>query len=132
MTFSVKNFTMTLTGTEWQGDGVGQLAFKAPTLANGGGVKIIDAYIVDQTGTTAGTAFEIELLNYGTTGTVNGGTIGSVGGTADPLTANTPKQFTLTATPDLNAGEWLFVNKKETNSSDPDQATLVVQYADGN
>lgn len=121
------------TATGWQGNSVIGHVFKAPAAADGGGIKILRAYVVNAAATTSGTAFTLTLYNYGTAGTSAEGTIGAVGGTADPLGASEPKAFTLTAAQTLiDAGEWIVLGKAETNSSDPTRGVVVIEYQMGN
>jgi hypothetical protein len=117
----------------WQGDNVIAHIFKAPELGDGGGITILRAYIVDQAAHGSGTAYLVRLLNYGTGGTAVEGTIGSAGGTGDPLAAGVPKAFTLTdAQRFVDAGEWLVLLKDETNSMDPTRGTFIMEYILGN
>lgn len=99
-----------------------------------GGMTIIAANYVPAATTNPGTSHVLYLMNYGTSGTVAGGTVGSVGGTAAPYTATVPAAFTLTAAQVfVDAGEWLVVKKTE-EGADSDvaaNAALVIEYVDG-
>ena len=124
-------FNLDDTASGWQGDAVVGHVMKAPSAAHGGALTLLSAYFTNQAACNAGTAFSVILLNYGTTGTVNGGTVAAaIGGTADPFAAGTPKAFTLSS-PKLAAGEWLVLRKNETNSSDPTRGALTIRYALG-
>lgn len=127
------SFQLPDTATGWQGNSVVGHIFKAPAAADGGGIKILRAYVVDAAATSSGTAYTLSLYNYGTAGSSVEGTIGTVGGTADPLSASTPKAFTLTAAQTIiDAGEWIVLGKAETNSSDPTRGCVVIEYQMGN
>lgn len=126
------SFPLANTASDWQGDDVVGHLFPAPTIALGGGIKIVAAYAVNGAATTSGTSFSLKLEKWGTAGTADGGDISSaLGGTADPWAASTPKTFTL-SDDTLSAGEWLVVRKNETNSSDPTRCSIILQYVMGN
>lgn len=99
-----------------------------------GGITITKAYYTPAGSTDAGTSHVLYLMNYGTSGTVAGGTIGAVGGTAAPYTANVPTAFTLTAAQVfVDDGEWV-VLKKTQEGADSDivtNSTLVVEFVEG-
>jgi len=110
-------------------------ALKAPSAALGGGIRILDAYAIDDTATASGTSWAVALHKYSNAGTpaVNGTIAAAVGGTADPFAAGVPKQFTVDEDYSfLNAGEWLVVEKTEDNSSDPQVGMVIVHYVRGN
>lgn len=98
-----------------------------------GGMTILAANFTNKAATNAGTSFHLVLQNYGTSGTVAGGTIGQAGGTTDPFVANAPKAFTLTAANVyLAPGEWLVLKKVEQNDSDIDAVACIdIEYVDG-
>ena len=122
-----------LYATDWAGDNVIGHVMRAPAAADGGGIYIVRVTIADQLAHGAGTAYQGLLLNYGTAGTAVEGTIGTVGGTGDPIAAATPKAFTLTAAQQtIDAGEWIVFKKDETNSQDPTRGVLVIEYLMGN
>ena len=118
----------------FQGDDVVGHIFPAPSDAHGGGITILAAYGVNAAATGAGTGFSLQLENWGTGGTAiksSGGTIAaSLGGTADPWAASTPKTFTISNS-FVDAGEWVVVRKNEINSSDPTRAVVVIHYVMG-
>lgn len=120
-----------LSGADWAGDDVNGRILQAPAADAGGGITILWAEFVNEAATTAGTAFALELVNYGTSGTVLGGTVDSIGGTADVFVAGLPKAFDDAAGYHLAAGEWLVLNKTETNSSDPTRGVLSIGYIMG-
>jgi hypothetical protein len=99
-----------------------------------GGMTIVKATYWPAATTNAGTSHVLHLMNYGTSGTVAGGTVGSVGGTASPYTTLVPAEFTLVAAQVfIDAGEWL-VLKKTQEGADSDiaaNASLVIEYVDG-
>lgn len=100
-----------------------------------GGITITKAYYVPAGTTDAGTSHILYLVNYGTSGTVVGGTIGAVGGTAEPyLTAGLPYAFTLTAANVfVDDGEWV-VLKKTQDGADSDitaNSTLHIEFVEG-
>ena len=116
------------------GDDTSIYALKAPSAALGGGLRILDAYAVDDAATTSGTSWAVALHKYSSAGTpaVNGTIAAAVGGTADPFAAGVPKQFTISDTYGfLDAGEWLVIEKTEDNSSDPTVGVVVVHYVRG-
>jgi len=128
----VISYQLANTANDWQGDTVVGHVFKAPEAADGGGIYILRAYYIDQAAHGAGTAFILRLVNYGTAGTLSEGTIGTVGGTADPVAAGVPEAFTLTAAQQyVDAGEWVVLEKDETNSSDPTRGCVVIEYLIG-
>lgn len=128
------------TANGWQGSDVTGHILQAPSNANGGGIRLVSASVVNGAAHGAGTAAALQLENWGTAGTAiktTGGTIAvAIGGTADPLAANTPKSFTFNATSAdesfLDAGEWLVLRKTETNSADFTRGILSIQYKMGN
>ena len=113
------------------GDASTKHLFRAPSI--GGGLTITGAYIIDGADSSASTAHSIILVNYGTSGTIAGSTIGTVGGTVDFFLDATPKATTLTAAQVfVDAGEWVVAQKDEENSSDfTGAATIVVECVDG-
>ena len=99
-----------------------------------GGLTVIDAYAVTGGTISAGSGYLLVLQNYGASGTIAGGTVGSVGGTADPITTvDTPQQFSLTAAQVfLDAGEWLVLKKVEQGNVDINaENCVIVEYVDG-
>lgn len=126
----VNSVVIPLNSTDWAGDDVSMRVLRSPDLEQGGGITIIGAYVVNEAATGAGTAFSLSLQNFGTGGTAVAGTISTVGGTADPFAAGVPKSFEIT-NGYLAPGEWLVVNKREDNSSDPTRGVLVIQYLMG-
>jgi hypothetical protein len=128
-----KTFNLPNTANDFQGDDVQMWLFRAPVAADGGGIRISAAFYITGAAMGAGTAHTLSLFNYGTAGTAVEGTIGTVGGTAAPVSADTPTAFTLTAAQQLiDAGEWIVLDKQETNSSDPTRGMVVIEYFHGN
>jgi len=127
----VKQHVVALSSTDLAGDNVQMHVMRAPNAEDGGGLTILRAYVVNEAATTAGTAFDLALHNYGTAGTAIkavGGTVAApLGGTADPFAAGVPKAFVL-SNAYLAAGEWLVLDKQETNSSDPTRGVIVIDY----
>lgn len=83
-----------------------------------------------------GTA-DFVLQNYGTSGTVAGGTVAHMsGGTATVWAAATPQELTLSTTAAnlyIAANEWLVLKKLESASgNDPaTNCSVIVEYVDG-
>jgi hypothetical protein len=132
--FDVKELVIPLYATDWDGDAKYMHLFKAPDDGQGGGVTLLEAWIVNQATTTSGTAHAWELQNWGTAGTAiktSGGTIAAaIGGTADVFTSGVPKEFTL-SNAFIDAGEWVVLRKDEDNSSDPTRGILTITYVMG-
>jgi hypothetical protein len=102
-------------------DGAAELIFKAPSANQGGGIRILYAYI-----NGAGTA-TVNLADYGSAGTASAATIGSYGGT---LVAGTPKALVMTAAnQDLAAGHWLAVTESSGALS---SGNISIAYVMGN
>lgn len=96
-----------------------------------GGITVIDAYAV----TGAAGTLNLVLQNYGTSGTVAGGTVaGMSSGTATVWAADTPQQLTITAANAfIDSDEWLVLKKLES-ASDNDltaDAVVTIEYVDG-
>lgn len=100
-------------------------AFKCPADALGGGLTVVEA--VASTG-AAGT-LDLLLVNYGTSGTVVGGTIARhASGTATVWAADTPKALTITAAQAyVDAGEYVYLKKLEPAGSNDLTADAMVQ-----
>ena len=111
------------------GDGALCHVFKASSID--GGITVVAAHAV----TGAVGTLSLVLQNYGTTGTVAGGTVaGMASGTATVWRATTPQSLTVTAANVfIDAGEWLVLKKLEAGASDDlaANATVVVEYVDG-
>jgi sugar (pentulose or hexulose) kinase len=109
------------------------LSFIAKASGINGGLTIVAAHLV--TG-VAGT-FDVILQNYGSAGTVAGGTMASMAsGTATVWAADTPQSLTVSTTAAnlfLDAGEWMVMKKTEAAGGNDytADATLVVEYVDG-
>jgi hypothetical protein len=98
-----------------------------------GGITVISAWArAGAVGT-----FDLILQNYGTSGTVAGGTVaGMSGGTATVWAAATPQQLTLSTTAAnkfIAAGEWLVLKKTESAGGNDLAAngSVVIEYVDG-
>ena len=105
------------------------LAMKVPT--GYGGVTIIDASVEsDSAGTLA-----LYLVNYGTGGTVVGGTIAAnASGTAKVWVAGAPVSLAITAAQAfVDEGEYVFLKKVESAAANDlgDQSSVVINYVDG-
>lgn len=107
------------------------LSFVAKASSVLGGFTVIAAHAV----TGAAGTFNLILQNYGSTGTVAGGTVGGMsGGTATVWAADTPQELTLTAANVfIDAGEWLVLKKNEAAAGNDltADAVVVVEYVDG-
>lgn len=89
-----------------------------------GGFTVVRAWAVaDAVGT-----FNFVLQNYGTSGTVAGGTVaGMSGGTATVWAATTPQELTLTsANVFIDANEWLVLKKPEAAGGNDNGASAVI------
>lgn len=109
------------------------LSFIVKASSSFGGLTIIAANLV--TG-LAGT-FDVILQNYGSAGTVAGGTMASMAsGTATVWAVDTPQALTVSATLAnlfLDAGEWMVMKKTEAAGGNDftADATLQIEYVDG-
>lgn len=96
-----------------------------------GGLTIVAAHAVIG---VAGT-LDIVLQNYGTSGTVAGGTVaGMSDGTATVWAADTPQSLTLTAANAfIDSNEWLVIKKVESAGGNDLAAdsTIHIEYVDG-
>lgn len=132
--FDVNIITVPLSGADWAGDDVTGHAFRAPTNAQGGGVTILRADVVNAAATGAGTGWGVQFENWGTGGTAikdSGGTVAAeVGGTASPFEAGVPKAATI-ENGFVDAGEWIVIRKAETNSSDPVRGVVTFHILTG-
>ena len=120
---------ITVNPGEMAGDGALTFVMRAPAAY--GGVTIIGAQLVVG---LAGT-LNLVLQNYGTSGTVAGGTVGGMsGGTATIWVADVPQALTLTAANVfIDEGEYLVAKKVEAGATDDltNEASLLVEYVDG-
>ena len=111
----------------------GALSFVAKGSATYGGFTVIAAHAV----TGAVGTLDIVLQNYGTTGTVAGGTVASMAsGTATTWAIDTPQSLTVSTTAAnryIAANEWLVIKKLEAGGSDDltTDAVVVIEYVDG-
>ena len=98
-----------------------------------GGVTVIAAWA--RTGIVG--TLDLILQNYGTSGTVAGGTVAHMsGGTATVWAAATPQQLTLSTTTAnlyIAANEWLVLKKTESAGGNDLAAngSVVIEYVDG-
>lgn len=105
----------------------GDLQYITKVPSGWGGYTVLGANFVNGAATTGGTSFFARLVNYGTSGTVVGGTIGTIGGTADHYAADTPKAFTITAAQAfLDEGEWLVLRKDQDQADSDINAQAVI------
>ena len=80
----------------------------------------------------AGTGIALTLLDFGTAGTANLGTLTSVlGGTAVTWSKNTPKAFTLVSAPQMSGGRYLKVKYDETGTIAPLNITIGWNWVNG-
>ena len=96
-------------------------------------IEILEAWAVSDTGITLGngTGIALTLLDYGTAGAGNIGTVSSVlGGTTVTWTATTPKAFTL-SDGTLGAGKWLYVKYDETGTVAPLNLDIEIHWVVG-
>ena len=111
--------------------GDGDLCFVAKASTDYGGFTVVDAHGV--TG-VAGT-LNFVLQNYGTTGTVAGGTVaGMTNGTATVWAADTPQSLSITAANAfIDSDEWLVLKKVEAAGGNDltADATVIIEYVDG-
>lgn len=111
----------------------GALSFVAKGSGTYGGFTVIAAHAV----TGAVGTLDIVLQNYGTSGTVAGGTVASMAsGTATVWAVDTPQSLTVSTTAAnkyIAANEWLVIKKLEAAGSDDLTADAVVsiEYVDG-
>lgn len=109
----------------------GALSFIAKASSTDGGFTVTSAYAV----TGAAGTLDLCLMNYGTSGTVAGGTIANMtSGTATVWVADVPQQLTITAAQAyVDAGEWLVLKKLEAGGSDDltTDAVVTIEYVDG-
>lgn len=107
------------------------LAYVAKASTGYGGFTVIKAFAV----TGAVGTLNLVLQNYGTSGTVAGGTVGGMsGGTATVWAADVPQELTLTAANVfIDDGEWLVLKKVES-AADNDlsaDARIVIEIVPG-
>lgn len=113
--------------------GDGDLIHLAKGSATYGGFTVIAAHA--RTGAVG--TLDLILQNYGTTGTVAGGTVASMtDGTATVWAAATPQSLTVSTTVAnlyIGANEWLVLKKVESASGNDLAAngSVVVEYVDG-
>lgn len=111
------------------------LLFKAPSNAQGGGIRLLSAHAVNMAATNSGTSFSYALHKYSSAGTpaVNGTISDTIGGTTSAWADGVPKDFTLTAAQTfIDAGEWLALVYAEQGSGNPTRSHIVIQYLLGN
>ena len=111
--------------------GDGDLCFAAKASSAYGGFTVIAAHAV----TGAVGTLDLVLMNYGTSGTVAGGTVaGMASGTATTWAVDTPQSLTITAANQfIDSGEWLVLKKVEAAAGNDltADAVVVVEYVDG-
>jgi len=111
----------------------GGLSFVAKGSAVYGGFTVIAAHAV--TGVVG--TLNLVLQNYGTSGTVAGGTVaGMASGTATVWAADTPQSLTVSTTAAncyIAPNEWLVLKKVESaaNNDLSADARVVIEYVDG-
>jgi hypothetical protein len=96
-----------------------------------GGMTVLGAWV--QT-SVVGT-LNVALVNYGTSGTVAGGTVaGMASGTATVWAAEVPQAMAVTAANAfIDSGEYVRVKKVESAASNDlsEDATILIEYVDG-
>lgn len=111
--------------------GDGDLCHVVKASSTYGGLTVIAASAV----TGAVGTLNLVLQNYGTSGTVAGGTVaGMSSGTATVWAADTPQSLTLTAAQVfVDSGEWLVLKKVESAAGNDlsADATVVIEYVEG-
>ena len=83
------------------------LIAKAPTDALGGGITVLDAFVMSPDTIATGSAPTVRILRY-SSGAVVEGTIGSQTAGTGGWTAGTPKTFTI-SDPFVDAGEYIAI-----------------------
>jgi len=79
----------------------------------------------------SGSGVILQLLDYGTAGATNVGTVaGTLGGTAVTWTAGTPKEFTISEGT-LDANDYLVLSYDEEGTVDPGYLTVSFSWAAG-
>jgi hypothetical protein len=111
--------------------GDGDLCMVAKASDIHGGFTVVNAWAVsDAVGT-----LNLVLQNYGTSGTVAGGTVAGMGsGTATVWAEHTPQELTITAANAfVDANEVLMLKKVESAAGNDlgTAAAVVVEYVDG-
>lgn len=111
--------------------GDGDLCYILKPSGGYGGITVIGAWaVVGVVGT-----LNLVLQNYGTSGTVAGGTVaGMSDGTATVWAADTPQQLTITAAQQfVDENEWLVLKKVEAAAGNDLAAdsTICIEYVDG-
>lgn len=107
---------------------------RAPSDAQGGGVRILAAYAINGAATSGGTTFTLALHKYanvsaGGTPTVNGTIAAAIGGTTDYWADNVMKAFTLDSDYTfLDAGEFLVAQYNEVSAGNPSNCSIMVHY----
>lgn len=101
-------------------DGGVKPVFKAPSDAHGGGISILEAELCG-VGTVT-----VKLVDAGTDGAGNAGTLGTLAGT---LVANTPQAMTISS-PFLDAGHYLGVSE-ESGAFWGNQNNVSIKYVMG-
>lgn len=111
--------------------GDGDLCYALKPSGGYGGITVIGAWAV----TGAVGTLNLVLQNYGTSGTVAGGTVaGMSDGTATVWAVDTPQQLTITAANQfIDENEWLVLKKVEsaTGNDLTADAVVTVEYVDG-
>lgn len=111
--------------------GDGDLCYLLKPSSGYGGITVLSAWAV--TGVVG--TLNLVLQNYGSSGTVAGGTVaGMASGTATVWAADTPQELTLTAANIfIDSEEWLVLKKVESAAGNDlsADATICVEYVDG-
>ena len=105
--------------------------FKVPSRLTK--IEILEAWAsIDTALAGSGTGVILELVDYGSTGTVNAGTLCSaLGGTATGnWTANVPKAFTV-ADSTHDGGDYVMLKYNEQGTVAPKNITVQISYVSG-
>jgi len=110
------------------------LIMKAPTAANGGAVRILEASAVNHATTSSTVSYTLALHRYSSAGTpaVNGTIAAAIGGTADHWADGVPKSFTIDSTYGvIGAGEWLALVVTAQNAGTATRGRVTLSLVNG-
>jgi hypothetical protein len=120
---------VTINPGEMPGDG--DLVHILKPSAGYGGITVVSAWA--RTGLVG--TLNLVLQNYGTSGTVAGGTVaGMASGTATVWAVATPQELTITAANQfIDSEEWLVLKKVESAAGNDlaNFASVTIEYVDG-
>lgn len=107
---------------------------KAPDAANGGGLRVLEASVVNHAATSSTVSYTVALHRYSNAGTpaVNGTVAAAMGGTASHWADNVPQDMTIdSAYSFVGAGEYLVASLTAQNGGAPTRAYLMLTYVPG-